>query len=336
MPQVLAFLRRTWLLTLVVGLCLPALAFAHTGPLPLKVTGEFDWRGIAANWFSWDIHPSILIGTTLFVALYFLATTRWRVRYGWSDTPIDPRQRGMFLGSVALLYLTLDGPLHHIADDLLFCAHMLQHMILQLLWAPLIVLSVPIWLWQAVLRRPWVARTARLVTRPMVAFVLYNALVFGWHFPRAYNTALEVHNIHILQHIMFMSVSVLTWFVVLAPVPELRATYPRRMVFIFAHMLAMKALGLIISLSDHVLYTFYEHQPRVFGIDALGDQQFGGMLMWLPGGALLWAGLGRVWWQWVRSGTPERGSTGIPALDASRRAQLAARAPEPAPQPTGT
>ncbi len=307
-------------------LMLASPALAHSGAIPLKTTGEFTWQGVASNWFSWDFHPSILIGTALLVTLYLLATTRWRIRYGWSDTPVSRGQRNMFWTSVALLYLTLDGPLHHIADELLFCAHMLQHMTLQLLWAPLLLLSIPKWLWPVLLKPRFIHRIARIVTRPMVAFVLYNAVVYGWHFPPAYNTALETHNWHIVQHLMFMSVSLLTWFVTLGPVPELQATFPRRMVFIFAHMLAMKALGLIISLSDHVLYTFYESQPRVFGLDAFGDQQLGGMLMWLPGGALLWAGLGRLWWQWVRSGTPARGSSGIPALDAARRATLQAKA----------
>lgn len=314
----------------LAGIATPSAALAHSGDLPLRGPGEWSWQGISDDWFGWDFHPSILIGIVILVALYLMATTRWRVKYGWSAEAPHPSKRGMFYASVVLLFLSLDGPLHHLADELLFCAHMLQHMILQLVWAPLLLLAMPTWLWPVILKPKPVMAVARFVSRPATAFVIYNAVVFGWHLPGFYNYALENHAWHIVQHLMFMSSAVLTWFVMLAPEPSLRATFPRRMIFIFAHMLAMKALGLMISMSDHVLYTFYERQPRVFGIDALGDQQLGGMLMWLPGGALLWVGLGRIWWQWVRSGTPDKGMTGIPAIDAARKAGRTAAAAEAA------
>ena len=320
---------RFWMALL--ALLAPAVAFAHTPDYSkLKGPGEFSWGGISAGWFTWDFHPSILIGTVTLVALYVLANTRWRKQYGWSDVPATPRQRRFFGYSVALLYLTLDGPLHHLSDDLLFSAHMLQHMLLQLLWAPLLILSIPEWLWAVIVRPRWIHAFAVKMSRPMTAFFVYNGVVWGWHYPNFYETALEQHGWHIFQHLLFMAVSLQTWFVVLGPLTELRPTYGARMVFIFAHMVAMKALGLTISLSDHVLYPFYARAPRLFGIDALGDQQLGGMLMWLPGGGVLWAGLGRVWWQWVRKGTPAKGLTGIPAVDAARAAGRAAQAAEAA------
>lgn len=309
---------------LLLTLLLPSLAHAHPSGLPaLRERADFMLDN-AHSWIVWEVHPSLAIGTLLLVALYTWAVGPGRRKYAWSEQPASPRQRGLFYGTMLLMYLTLDGPLHHLADELLFSAHMLQHMILQLVWAPLLVISVPNWLWRAMLRPRFMRALANFFTRPMTAFVTYNLVVFGWHIPAMYNLALTQHNFHILQHLMFMSTAVLMWWVMIAPLDEFRPTYAKRMVFVLANMLAMKLLGLIISLSDEVLYTFYLSQPRAWGLDALGDQQLGGMLMWLPGGGLLWAGLGRVWWQWVRSGTPDKGTTGIPAIDAARaKAKLA-------------
>ena len=332
-PRALALLS-PGLALLLPGLALlfPGLALAHPSGLPaLKERADFVIDN-AHSWLLWDVHESLVIGTLLAVVAFTWAIGPGRIRWGWSAVPATPRQRGLFYGTMALMYLTLDGPLHHLADELLFSAHMQQHMILQLVWAPLIVIAVPPWLWRALLRPRPVLVLARVFSRPMTAFLTYNAIVFGWHIPPLYNLALTTHAWHIVQHLMFMSSAVLMWWVMIAPLPEFRATYARRMVFVLANMLAMKVLGLIISLSDEVLYTFYLAQPRAWGLDALGDQQLGGMLMWLPGGGLLWAGLGRVWWQWVKSGTPDKGKTGVAAIDAARAAraaQLAAAGPPP-------
>lgn len=306
---------------LSLGTLLPRPALGHPSGLPvLKERVDLLWSD-AGTWLLWDFHESIVIGCVVLGLLYGLAVTVWRAPLGM--TPKTPEEKStlhsqiaLFYGNLGILYLSLDGPLHHLADELLFSAHMLQHMLLQLLWAPLLVVSVPRALWRAIVRP--VLPLARWATRPTVAFLLFNGVVFGWHIPQLYNVALTIHAWHIVQHLMFMSTAVIMWFVVIAPLPELSSTYAKRMTFVLVNMLSMKLLGVIISLADDVLYTFYLSQPRAWGIDAMSDQQLGGMLMWLPGGGVLWAGLGRIFWQWVRTGTPPRGQSGIPELDRAR------------------
>lgn len=328
------------LLTVLLGLLLPTALLAHPSGLPAlreRAGVAFDNAG---TWIVWDFHESIVIGTLLLGIGYWLGITRWRVQAKLSETPAPRWQIALFYANLAVLYLSLDGPLHHLADELLFSAHMLQHMLLQLLWAPLLILAVPEWLWRGLYQLPGVRPWARWASRPFVAFFLFNGVIFGWHVPQMYDLALRVHGFHILQHLMFMSTAVVLWFVVIAPLPELRGEFARRMIFVMANMLAMKVLGLTISLADDVLYPFYASQPRAWGMDVLSDQQLGGLLMWMPGGGILWFGLGRVFWQWVRKGTPERGRTGIPEIDA----RLAARGPVgglpvaqvPATPPTGS
>jgi putative membrane protein len=298
------------------ALLIPATGLAHPSGLPqLRERAVTIWGGIDAA-LVWDFHESIVIGVLALALLYGLAITRWRTRLGGPDATVESWRVWLYYGNCLLLYLTLDGVLHHLADELFFSAHMLQHMVLQLLWAPFLVLAVPPWLWRA-LAKP-MPRLARFLTRPMVAFLAFNGVMWGWHWPACYETALRIHAWHIVQHLTFMSSAVMLWFVLIAPLDELRASYARRMVFILSNMLAMKALGLTLALSEHVLYPFYQERVRILGFDPLSDQQLGAMLMWMPGGGFLWFGMARIWWQWVRTGTPDKGLTGIPALDAAR------------------
>lgn len=301
-------------------LCMGAAAWAHPGNLIQgRVTPNLTPAGA---WFFWDFHESIAIGTALLAAAYTWAIRRWHAQRGLSGVAATGAQQGCFYGSLVVMYLSLDGPLHHLADELLFSAHMLQHMLLQLVWAPLLILGVPFWLWQALVELPGAGAFARFISRPWPAFWAFQAAMWLWHLPRLYNLALEVHAWHIVEHLCFMLTAVVFWFVVIAPLPQLARSLPKRMAFIFLNMTAMKTLGLILTMSSVIIYPFYIAAPRVFGIDVLSDQQVGGMIMWMPGGGLMWFGVGRVFWLWVNRATPQRGLTGIAHLDQARRATV--------------
>ncbi len=306
-------------------LALASVAFAHPGNLIQgRVTPNLTPVG---QWFVWDFHESIAIGTAVLAAAYAWALRRWHPKLGLPGIAATGAQKGCYYGGLAVMYLSLDGPLHHLADELLFSAHMLQHMLLQLVWAPLLILGVPAWLWQALYELPGADRFARFISRPWPAFWAFQAAMWTWHLPRLYNLALEVHAWHIVEHLCFMVTAVVFWFVVIAPLPHLARSLPKRMAFIFLNMTAMKTLGLILTMSSVIIYPFYISAPRVFGIDVLSDQQVGGMIMWMPGGGLMWFGVGRVFWLWVNRATPARGLTGIAHLDRARHAALGTASP---------
>jgi putative membrane protein len=89
------------------------------------------------------------------------------------------------------------------------------------------------------------------------------------------------------------------WWPILSPVPELpRIPYPGQMLYLFLLGLPMSLTGALITLSDGVLYPFYAAAPRVWGLDALADQQIGGLLMWVPGALALWGAMTVVWFRW--------------------------------------
>src|SRR5512140_3718917 len=121
------------------------------------------------SWTRWPIHPSTVIGSALFLWLSFLGIGPWRMKYNWG--PQLPISRPiMFTSGVVVLLVSLNGPLHELADNYLFSAHMVQHLMLTLVMAPLLLAGSPDWLLRALIRRTIGMRAARTLTHPFIAF----------------------------------------------------------------------------------------------------------------------------------------------------------------------
>jgi len=275
-------------------------AQAHTGLILPWDSDELDYAQAPPDaWKVLDLHLSVFLGVALFVALYVTAVTRWRVRYQWSDTPVEGWRIAAFLIGQVLLLVGLNGPLHHLADYYLFSAHMVQHLILNLLWAPLTVLALPSWLVEAALGVPLIRRLSDLTSRLPVKFLLYNGVLYFWHIPKFYDLALANHNVHIVEHLSFMSTAIIAWVGLLCTAPSLPKPLPLlQMLYLFVMTLPMKLLGAIITLSNSLIYQGYNEAPRLWGLTPMADQVWGGLLMWLPGGLALWASMLYIFINW--------------------------------------
>ncbi len=239
----------------------------------------------ADAWRRWDLHPSVLIGLALLGGLYV----------SWGGLRAPRRQVAAFAAALTVLFVCLNGPLHNLSDAYLFSAHMVQHLALMLLFPPLLLYGTPPSVVERVLRPAWVRRTAVWATRPLVAGAIFTVPIVAWHFPRAYNAALVHHDLHIVQHLVFLATAVVMWCPVLSPLPALRAPQP----------VQLSVVGALITLADGVLYPFYETAPRVWGLSPLADQQIGGLIMWVPGGLIFWLAMTVVWFRWAARDTRE-------------------------------
>jgi len=267
---------------------LPILAMLHPGD------GDFSWT-------SFSVHPSVLIGCSIMLGLYFYGIGPLRKKMGWTERATGT-QVACFTAGVLIMFGALNGPIHDLSDYYLFSAHMVQHLLLTLIMAPLLLVGLPAFLVRPLLKYRAVYATARALTSPIVGFAVYNAVMVGWHLPQFYNWALEDHNVHIVQHLMFIASAVMVWWPVADPVPELsRFPTPMRMLFLFALGIPMAVISALITLAAAPLYTFYEAAPRVFeGISALDDQQIGGLIMWVPGMMVYWAAITIIFFRWSR------------------------------------
>jgi len=251
------------------------------------------------SWNHWDLHPSVLAGLVLLGGLYVFLGGHKSAR----------RHVASFGGALLVLFVALNGPLHNLSDKYLFSAHMAQHLLLTLVFPPLLLYGTPAYVIRPLLRPRWVMAVGRVVTRPLPAALLFTGPIVIWHAPALYEAALRHHNLHILQHLVFLTTAVIMWWPVLSPVPELpRIPHLLQMLYLFLLGIPMSITGALITLSDSVLYPFYAAAPRVGGLSPLDDQQIGGLLMWVLGGLMLWIVLTVIWFRysvWDQRGDAE-------------------------------
>src|SRR5882724_2398819 len=151
---------------------------------------------VAFSWTDWDWHPSTVIGVAVLAALY-----GWLAGPGRRGRAAPTRgQIVCYTTSLLVMLGALNGPIHDLSDNYLFTAHMVQHLLLVLIVAPLFLLGTPGWYVEVVTRPAPVDAAARLLTRPIVAFVVSNAVLGLWHFPGPYEFTMEHHGVHIVMH----------------------------------------------------------------------------------------------------------------------------------------
>ena len=240
-------------------------------------------------WDRWNVHLSVAAGLALLGGLYvYLGGLR-----------SAPRHVASFVGALVVLFLALNGPLHNLSDSYLFSAHMAQHLLLTLVFPPLLLYGTPAWVVRPLLGPRWIMAVARVATRPLMAAIIFSAPIVIWHVPVLYEAALRHHNLHIVQHLVFLSTAVVMWWPVLSPIPELpRAQHLVQLLYLFLLGIPMSVTGALITLSDSVLYPFYATAPRVGGLSPLDDQQIGRLLMWVLGGLMLWIVMTVIWFRW--------------------------------------
>lgn len=252
----------------------------------------------ARTWLAeWSLDPAVAT-TALLAVLYALGSSR-------TVTPARAvrAQRvrdGAFYAAIAVLVVALAGPIDAFSDRL-FWVHMVQHVLLMLVAAPLFVLARPwVRLWRALplgLRRP-LARAlvqggaaaplrgaARAAGSPAGALTLFTVVLLGWHVPALFEATLESEAIHIVEHMLFFAVAVL-FFKHLIASPPLHAplTDAGRALFAVAGMTVGWALAVALAVAPDPLYSHYAQlASRPGGISALADQQLAAGVMWVPG-----------------------------------------------------
>jgi cytochrome c oxidase assembly factor CtaG len=213
------------------------------------------------------------------------------------------RERGWralaFYGGLAAVLLATGPPLDRLAEKL-FWAHMLQHMLLQMVAPPLIVLGTP-WmlLWRplplglrrrlshGVLRMPagWPVRSAaRLLAAPAVAWLLFVGAIVLSHLPAVYDYAVRHSAFHEGEHLVFLVVGVLFWSRAIDSPPfRCRLRQLPRVGFFVAAALVETLLALVILAVHTPLYSrLGTLVPAPHQLSAIEDQQLGAAIMLEP------------------------------------------------------
>jgi putative membrane protein len=295
--------RRAWLLgslpaagVLVALGAIPALGHVKNPPRP----------AFPSILFAWTLDPIPIVGVVLAAAAYLWAERRIAQRHPASRVPTY--RRWLILGGLAAVLVALVSPIDTYEGSL-FSVHMVQHMLLELLAAPLIVLAAPITLALRVAspraRRALLAvlhsRPVRWLAFPLVTWFLFAAVNWGWHFSSLYNVALENDAVHYLEHASFLGAALLFWLPAIGPDPQpWRMPHPVRLMYLFLAMPQNSFLGVALLSTDHVLYLHYVTSVRLWGPTPLDDQHLGGTFMWVFGDMVFLAAMLGVVVAWMR------------------------------------
>ncbi len=223
-------------------------------------------------------------------AFYALAFVRARAL----RRSLPTARAGAFGCAVVLSASVLLGPLERLADASL-AWHMVQHLTLSFIVAPLLLLGAPVRLALAALPAAWAGRLsaalhslpARALGHPAVAWLQFAAVLYGAHFSPLYEGALEHPWIHACEHALFLGSALVFWTPVLAVAPAPHApTHLVRLLMLFLALPMSAFLGFIFYVMRAPLYP---HYAVVAG--ALADQQNAGAVMWISGGAPILAAL---------------------------------------------
>ena len=193
----------------------------------------------------------------------------------------------MFTAGVVVILLVLTSPLHELGNEFLFSAHMIQHVMLTLVAPPLLIAGIPGWALSPPLRVRWVRVPARVLTHPVLAFAAFNLTFALWHIPALYSGSVNIQGLHIFEHLLFIATGVMVWWPLMSNSAELpRLSEPVKMLYLLFLAIAQIVVFAPLTFSTEPIYQFYVDAPTIWGIDSLVDQQVGGLIMKVGGGAL--------------------------------------------------
>lgn len=259
---------------------------------------------------SWTFDPVVVLSLLLTAWAYGLGVHRlWAG--GRRGRGVSIAQAAAFSAGLTALAAGLLSPIAALGHTL-FAAHMVQHLILVLVAAPLLVLgapSVPCYLampasWRRDLRA--VGRTTGAVaaetvlTAPLVVWILHVGAMWMWHVPALYEAALRNELFHALEHLSFFLTALLFWALI---VPSRRPAmpYPARLGYVFVTALQSGGLGAILTFASTPLYSVHAAGVRRWGLSALQDQQLAGAIMWIPAGIVYLVTMSLLFIRWLRS-----------------------------------
>ncbi len=258
--------------------------------------------------FGWIIEPPVLLG--IVVALLWW---RWAVRRVDAAHPANPvprRRSAAFVGAmVALAFALMSGIDRY--DTTLFSIHMIQHILLMLVVAPLIALSAPVTLILRVssseTRHRWIlpvlhSRAFRFLAHPLVASIVFAVVLWSAHFSPLFDAALENPLLHEFEHALFLGSALLFWWpaVALDPGPY-RMTHPVRILYLFMQMTMNTFMAMVILNSGDVLYPHYATVIRTWGPTPLEDQKLAAGFMWIAGDLIFIGAMLAVVAGWIAS-----------------------------------
>jgi putative membrane protein len=243
-------------------------------------------------WGAWNLDPVLLGGFLLAAWAY------WRGQTSGPRRPVDSWRARCFTVALVALGLALLSPLDALSNALA-SAHMVQHLLLLVVAAPLLALSAPS---SAILRgSPLALRRASgrwrrrlglthgnlgVLRHPAAVWLLAVGVVWFWHAAAPYDATLDNELLHVLEHASFLATAVLFWQVVVGVRGAARIPGGLGVLLVFAMAMQSVFLSVLLTFARTPWYSGYAATTAPWGLDPLTDQRLAGVIMWIPAGGI--------------------------------------------------
>jgi len=247
------------------------------------MTAVFDPSSV---WSTWNFQPMQTVPALIALGLY------GRGLYSTGIRAVSRARAAAFVAGVLVALGAVVSPLHS-AGDARFSMHMIQHQVLMLIAAPLIVagrpglvlaLALPMRArkvgWAIGRTRP-VAWVLGVLRNPFVILLVYAGVLWIWHLPGPYDAAVRGSAAHAAEHIAFLGVALWFWSGVMRTGPRRRVQYVPSMSLVIGAMMLVGWLAAVLTFGK-IDYPIYVQRAALLHIDPMVDQELAGTLMWVP------------------------------------------------------
>jgi cytochrome c oxidase assembly factor CtaG len=299
-------------------------ALADAGLPPLQGSQLFATQ--------FDFVPVAMIVVAL--ALYL-----WGVRRNNALHPRHPWPVGKTVAWIGALFTTGVAIFSFVGvyDGELFWDHMVQHLILIMVAAPLFAVASPLRLAlgstsgtaHIVVTEALRSRVAKFLGNPIVAFILYAVVIPVSHLTVWYNYTLTQESVHNAEHLVFLLVGYLFWRQIFGNDPNAHRLHPALQFFYLFMAIPIDTFsGLSLAGATREMFPAYLATHRTWGLSYVVDLHVGGDIMWVVGDTLMLWPMIPVALRWMH--LEERKAVRIDAeLDAQALAEAAAAGPVP-------
>ena len=252
---------------------------------------------------AWAPHPDVWLLVAAIAAGYAVALKRLGPRLAPTGSAIVTRfQIATFSAGLLAMWVASDWPIHDLGERYFFWVHMVQHTTYAIIAAPLLLMGTPAWLARWLLSPRWLLRTVRYLSRLIPATILFNLVIITTHVPLVVNASLRHALLHFAIHALIVVSSLIVWMPLLSPLPEVPRLQPlARMLFLFLQSVVPTVPASFLTFGDRPLYSFYETVPRLWGLSALDDMRFAGLIMKVFVGFSLWITITIVFFRWYNA-----------------------------------
>jgi putative membrane protein len=257
-----------------------------------------------AIWSQWNFDPWETFPALVALGLYGVGL------YASGIRAVSRARAASFVSGVFLALGVNVSPIHSAAEGM-FSVHMVQHQVLMLIAAPLIVAGRPALVMALALPhkvRRWgfdfararvVSSVLRFVKNPLAILLVFAGVLWMWHLPGPYEAAVRNNGVHALEHIGFLGISLGFWAAVMRAGPRRRIGYLPAILLVIGTLMLTGWLAAVLTFGG-LVYPLYAQRAMLLGINAAHDAQLAGTLMWVPTTLIYFGAFAGLFTHWFR------------------------------------